>query len=190
MRCVDTEEGCRCVWLAVTAYANARYALYSCVVLPFTVLFYAICSMLAIVLVFLQWMACVVAILGMAVIDIPIALLSIFHSGLIWSYLSSERKCLGTYCSMDWYKPAVWFNETRTSLHSKSLTETDVDSIGHEENQHVEGWMQVAYLHVADGGLLCVISLYVTIYSYVQVAGCNVRSILVLSPIFDKYEDT
>eukprot|EP00439_Symbiodinium_sp_Y106_P034018 s5300_g4.t1 len=158
-----------CVRLWATLYANLRYGLYSFVVLPATVLLYALRSLAALFLLALQWLACVVAFLGMAIVDIPVLVVSIFDSSLIRSSVSAQRKCLNTYCSMAWYQPGEWFNQTNTSVHSKSLTVTDVDSMSQEQSQDMEGWMHGVYLYLADGGLLCIFSLYVVIYSYLQV---------------------
>ena len=144
------------VWLVVTVYANVRFALYSFVVLPFTILLFALHSVVALALLLLQWLACLVGFCGMALVDIPIAVASLFDSGLIWSCLRWERERLQTYCSISWYQPNVWFNQTNITVHSKSLTKTDVDSMLHEQDLHEAEWTHAAYLFLADGGLLCV----------------------------------
>ena len=158
-----------CVRFWATLYANLRYGLYSFVVLPATVLLYALRSLAALLLLALQWLACVVAFLAMAIIDIPVLVVSIFDSSLIRSAVTAERRCLNSYCSMAWYQPGEWFNQTNTSVHSKSLTVTDVDSMSQEQSQDMQGWMHGVYLYLADGGLLFTFSIYVVIYSYLQV---------------------
>ena len=158
------------LWIMDVIIANARFILYSSVVVPATVTWYVIRSAGSMAWIVIQGLFCALVFLVFAVVNVPLLVLGLVKKSLLASVFAFERTCLGEASDFGWYRPRQMFNDTCSFLHTHPLAHGDnvTDSVP-EQTSNAHGWMQVIFNILADGKLLFVVSVYVIISSYVQV---------------------
>ncbi|OLQ05777.1 hypothetical protein AK812_SmicGene11031 [Symbiodinium microadriaticum] len=150
-------------------FANVKFGLFAFIVVPMTAACYMIFTMVTCAFLSFQGIICAAGWLAAAILDI-FACLWLRDLGRVKSFIHSEQQFLGgSVCNFAWYTPAQWFNATDTGLRSNALSHrTDVGQM-YRGQVSSQSWFRDAYMYVTDGGILCIISIYVIIYSYTQV---------------------